>query len=204
MILLVDVYTKLIIAVLGFIAPTVTLLLPLLGRRIEILKRQLVIQEMQMQIIQQNAQSQYEQQFSSITDEGLKTQLQKTAEKYAKGKTKEFDKAVRKLKRQITFLDLKTLIQKIFGALIVSLFFVMAYHLVKVNLYNCFGLEKCYHLPLSLFLLFVSGLFFAYSLIILWEIVCIIVDDSGDKSDFILNNDENLRQLDADEIIPST
>ena len=142
-----------------------------------------------MQHIQQVAQSQYSEQFASITDEHLKSKLQKTTEEYAKEKTQEFDDTVHVLKEQIAFLDLKQLIKKIFGYLIVSLLFVMLYHLVKVHLYGCFGLKPCYHLHLSLFLLFLSGVCFAYSLYLLWKIVCIIIDNETEQRNFISNNE---------------
>ena len=177
-----------IIAVFGFIAPTVTILLPILEKRIASISSILLIQETTLQNIQKDLESKYLDSFAEIKDEKLRERLIKEANKYNSRTLKKFNRNFENKKKQLAYLNLRIQIVKIFGLLLLALLFVMIYHLVKVNLYGVFGLTYTHRLLLGLFSLSLSGITFYASLLILWRIFCVMLLDSADKESELPQN----------------
>lgn len=191
MVALVDIYIRLIIAVLGFIAPTVTLLLPVLGARIGELKKVLIEQEGVLENIKSELRKEYSAALEQITNQALRSRLQSTTEGYISENTITLTKTIEDKKKQLEFLNLKKQIKVIFGSLILSLVSVMVYELIKVNLYGCFGLGADARLLLSLGVLLISLILFTVAIIVLWKLVCIIIDVRYNETNIFSHGNTN-------------
>ena len=173
----VDIYTKLVIAVFGFIAPTITILLPILEKRIKGVSALLQIQEDTLVSIQKDLNSKYIEKFAGIEDQKLKEVLVKQLEKYNDKSLKVFNGQIKETKKKLKYLNLKHQIKTIIGLLFLALAFICLYHLSRANLYHLFGNNKgmqrscCFIFPTC------SSTVFYWCLFTLWRIFCVMLQN---------------------------
>lgn len=178
-----------IIAVLGFIAPTVTLLLPILGGRINLIRSSILEQERNSENIRRSILEEYKLVVSSVSDVKLGKSLSDAAEQYSKSATKTFDRDISVLKRKLRRLDLKMQIKHIFISLILSLFFIAWYYFFKVKPCGSLG---CYKPTLQLYRcssLILSGISFTYAIWRLWTLICVVVEHRTEYDDTSITRD---------------
>ncbi len=141
MIPVVDIYVKLILAVLGFIAPTVTLLLPVSYKGISIIKKNINIEESQYEILA-------EQEFSHIRSiakaqphmRGILEQAMKT---YRVERYQSQTAIIIGYKKKLYYLELKEQIKWIFASLFISLVYVMVYQaLHQIDITKFLGIQN--------------------------------------------------------------
>lgn len=135
----VDIYIKLILAVLGFVAPTVTLLFPVFFKGIAIIKERLVIQESQFETLIQKELETIDNSLSSI--ETLGVDAKKIKSDFKKKRKSKQHQATYILSRSLHYFELKKQIQWIFIPLFLSLVYVMIYSIVKENIFNMWELD---------------------------------------------------------------
>ena len=136
---IIDIYIKLILAVLGFIAPTVTLLFPIFFKGIAIIKEKLLIQEEQFERLTQEEFGKIDESFEKVEALGMNTS--KVKEKFKKERTKLQHVAIIGLRRSLYYFELKSQIKWIFIPLFISLVYVMIYSIIKCNIFNRFDID---------------------------------------------------------------
>ena len=136
---IIDIYIKLILAVLGFIAPTVTLLFPIFFKGIAIIKEKLLIQEAQFERLTQEEFERIDESFKNA--EALGVDTSKLKEKFKKDRTRLQHAAIVGLRRSLYYFELKSQIKWIFIPLFISLVYVMIYSIIKCNIFNRFDID---------------------------------------------------------------
>lgn len=131
----VDIYIKLIIAVLGFVAPTVTLLFPVFFKGITIIKEKLLVQENQFEELIQTELATIDTSLASVETLGL-LDAKTIREKFKKDRIKRQHQATNDLSRSLYYFELKEQIKWIFVPLFLALVYVMLYAVVKENVFN--------------------------------------------------------------------
>lgn len=137
---IVDIYVKLIIAVLGFVAPTVTLLFPVFFKGITNLRKELETQEAQFEELIKFELEKLDASLANL--KGFKVEAKKIKEKYKKGRIKAQTKAITALSRNLHYFQLKEQIKWIFIPLFLSLVYVMFFFIIKENLFNSCRLDN--------------------------------------------------------------
>ncbi|WP_026729479.1 hypothetical protein [Flavobacterium denitrificans] len=135
----VDIYLKLIIAVLGFVAPTVTLLFPVFFKGIAILKEKLRTQEVQFELLMKNELANIDKSFEAV--EKLGVDSTKLKEKFKKERLRKQHHATNELSRSLYYFELKQQIKWIFIPLFLSLVYVMIYAVIKEDIFNMCKIE---------------------------------------------------------------
>lgn len=141
---IIDIYIKLILAVLGFIAPTVTLLFPIFFKGIAIMKERLTIQEGQFERLAQEESEKIEEKFQQVEDLGA--DVSKVKKKFIKDRTKKQDETINTLRRSLYYFELRSQIKWIFIPLFISLVYVMIYSIIKCNVFNRFEIHEVKHI----------------------------------------------------------
>lgn len=184
---IVDIYARVLIAVLGFVAPTVTLLMPILGDRIKVLKTQLEIRRRTLSEIISNNMSAYREALEKIPV-NLRESLMTAIRNNEDFTNLEFRKSIKIVETQLRSLNLKVQVKRIFLFLALSIVFVMLYHapaLYSIVVYEAIIILECWYLLISL-------IFFILAIRLLWALIRIIIDlrsnsDLLDSSNIINN-----------------
>jgi len=178
---IVDLYAKTVIAVLGFIAPTVTLLLPILGGKISVIRAGIIDKERVTEQIRNGIKDQYKASLDQMPEGPLKKQFKESVDKDCEKSTKDFDKSIKKLKRNLRILTLKMQIKHIFISLLLSIGLIAAYYVSK---YHVYGVTFNQHTTLlyRTLSLSISFIFFSYALWRLWTLVCIVVEHKTEEA----------------------
>ena len=140
MVTIVDLYAKAVIAVLGFIAPTVTLLLPILGGKISVIRAGIVDRERVSQQIRNGIKAQYQGAIEQMPKGTVRDSFVNSVDKDCAKSTKDFDKSIKKLKRSLRILTLKMQIKHIFISLLLSIVFISIYYMSKFHVFIFFPL----------------------------------------------------------------
>jgi len=176
-----DIYVRLIIAVFGFIAPAVTLLMPILSGKISEFRRLIEEEQEVSKQISNSLIEEYKSSLSSVPDSALKEELNRTVKKHVASRTKQFNVNLRKLEKNTKRLNLKWQIKNIFGFLILSLIFVMIAHSTVDDFkYKEAAIDKWFYISIGSLILSVSA--FAYALFRIWTLICIVVNHNFDKA----------------------
>lgn len=134
MVTVVDIYIKLIIAVLGFVAPTVTLLFPVFFKGITIIKDKLVIQENQFEELIKRELETIDSSLAKV--ETLGVDAAKIKEDFKRDRINKQHQATNKLRRNLYYFELKEQIKWIFVPLFLSLVYVMIYAIIKDDVFK--------------------------------------------------------------------
>lgn len=152
----VDIYLKLIIAVLGFVAPTVTLLFPVFFKGIAILKEKLMTQEAQFELLMKKELEDIDKSFEAVEKLGVDSKkLKKT---FKKERLRKQQHATNQLSRSLYYFELKQQIKWIFIPLFLSLVYVMIYAIIKEGIFNMCEIEDVKSIGSIIILLHVIGL----------------------------------------------
>lgn len=173
---IVDLYAKSVIAVLGFIAPTVTLLLPILGGKISDIRTGIIDRESLSANISEGIKSQYEGATKNMPNGTVKEKFIESIDKECEKATKTFKKSIDKFKRKLWGLNLKVQIIHIFISLVFSLLFIATYYASKFHTFRCLDLNQNTTLLFRILSLGLSLLSFSWALWRLWSLICIVVE----------------------------
>jgi hypothetical protein len=194
---IVDLYAKTVIAVLGFIAPTVTLLLPILGSKISDIRSGILDRESLSVNISEDIKSQYQGALGQMPEGKVKTDFIASIDKDCKKATKKFTKIIKGFKWKLWALNLKVQIMHIFISLALSLIFIAAYYASKchVGYFSCLTFNENTTLLYRCLALGLSCLSFGWALLRLWFLICIVVEykteqaalNTSIKADGIIN-----------------
>lgn len=173
---IVDIYVKIVIAVFGFIAPSVTLLMPIFSSKISDTKKRIVEQKEVTNTIKNQLRNEYTKSIEALKDNTLKNELEKTIDTYLKSRTKKFEDDIKDLEGDLKSLNLKIRIRDIFGLLILTLLFIMIAHLLtpKFDYKNFTYDDKIF--IISIILQIISISLFIWALSKIWKSVCIVVE----------------------------
>lgn len=152
----VDIYLKLIIAVLGFVAPTVTLLFPVFFKGIAILKEKLITQEAQFEVLMKDELEKIDKSFEAVEELGVNSK--KVKEDFKKQRLKKQQAVTNELRRSLYYFELKRQIKLIFIPLFLSLVYVMIYAIIKEDIFNMCKIENVKLIGLIIILLHAIGL----------------------------------------------
>lgn len=154
---IVDLYSRIVIGVFGFVAPAITLLIGVFADGIDLHRKKKVDKVKHLDDMMQDSHNKIKE-HSKNKDTNLLQILRRH------GKQKDT------LKREINLLSPKRQVIRVFGSLILSLTMIAVYEvLVIYNFNSSFFTLKALVLASSLSL-------FTYSLFCLWQIFCIIID----------------------------
>lgn len=168
----VDVYAKLLVAVLGFVAPTITLLLPLLGDRLKSLQHKLETEKSNLNK-QKDSNTQIIEEAISKFPEATRETYRAALSKAETVSETDLKKSIASVEIQISELKLKKQVKKVFLLLFASLGLVMLYHIKQIEFINFKG---CHLLDISPLYLSLSLLMFTFAIDILWRLVCVIIE----------------------------
>ena len=165
----VDIYIRLIIAVLSFVAPLIAYLLSVFSDGIAVVKQKAEVERAQIHSII----------ISTATKKTMDSQLIKKS-------LRAFEKTDNKTSKNLNLLNPQRQIKRIFGTLLVSLFFVMIAALCNDK--SLFTFNKI----VSVSLIAASVLTFATGLMILkqitWATIRTKQDMAGEKSKVVIKN----------------
>ena len=154
---IIDLYSRIVIGILGFVAPAITLLIGVFADGIDLHRKKKVDKVRHLDDMMQNGHNKIKGQTKDKS-----SHLIQTIRKHGKQKST--------LQREINLLSPKRQVIRVFGSLILSLVLVALYDILVVYNFPCgFFTLKAFALATSLSL-------FIYSLFCLWQIFCIIID----------------------------
>ncbi len=154
---IIDLYSRVIIGILGFVAPAITLLIGVFADGIDIHRKKKVDKVRHLTDLMQDSHKK------------IKGQTKANAI-HLRQSIRRHDEQKSTLQKEINLLSPKRQVIRVFGSLIMSLLFIVGYDvLVIYNFPSGF-------LTLKSAALVASVLLFTYSLFCLWQIFCIIID----------------------------
>jgi len=180
-------YTQLVIAILGFVAPIVTLLLPVLGDKITIIRTLIKEQERQVEIVKQSIKDQYTTVLNNAPHAEIKKDIDISVGKHIKRSTKSFDSSLSTLKRSLRHCHLKRQIIHIFASLVLALFFIVCYYVLKFQLYLSLDVNENTGRLYRVIAIGLSVIAFAYSIYRLWTLILVVIEHKpNDNSDITM------------------
>jgi hypothetical protein len=154
---IIDLYSRVIIGILGFVAPAITLLIGVFADGIDFHRKKKVDKVRHLMDLMQDSHDK------------IKGQPKEKAN-HLRQSIKRHDEQKSTLQKEINLLSPKRQVIRVFGSLILSLLFIVVYDILVI-----------YHFPNGFLtiksgVLLISLLSFTYSLYCLWQIFCIIID----------------------------
>ena len=154
---IIDLYSRVIIGVLGFVAPAITLLIGVFADGIDLHRKKKVDKVKHLNFIMQDSHNKIKGQSREKTSH-LRQSIRKNDEQKST------------LQKEINLLSPKRQVIRVFGSLTLSLILILVYDLlVMYNFSNGIFTFKAAVLATSVMV-------FSYSLFCLWQIFCIIID----------------------------
>ena len=154
---IIDLYSRVVIGILGFVAPAITLLIGVFADGIDVHRKRKVDKVKHLNDMMEDSHNK----IKGHSKEKVSHIIQ-TLRIHGKQKST--------LQREINLLSPKRQVIRVFGSLILSLMLIAVYDILGI-----YGLASGF-ISLKALALAVSLTLFAYSLICLWQIFCIIID----------------------------
>ena len=155
---IIDLYSRIVIAILGFVAPAITLLIGVFADGIDRHRKKKVAKVKHL---------------DSLMEESHKKIKGQSTEKasHLVEAIKNHDKQKTKVQRDIKLLSPKWQVFRVFGSLLLSIGLILVYDFLKLPFFNQYNLHN-----LKLALLVISFFSFIHSLVALWQIFSLIID----------------------------
>lgn len=154
---IIDLYSRIVIGILGFVAPAITLLIGVFADGIDIHRKRKVDKVKHLNDMMEDSHDKIKGKPKSSV-----SHLIQTIKKHGKQKST--------LQREINLLSPKRQVIRVFGSLILCLALIAVYEILGI-----YGFPSGF-ISIKALALAISLSVFAYSLICLWQIFCIIID----------------------------